>query len=90
MRREPYDESVRARIAQEEAADRARRRTFARVLAVCALWVVAGLGCYAWAMRMMREDYALLLLDVGRVVGIGGIIVTVIWYRAWAERHGHE
>jgi uncharacterized membrane protein len=90
LRQQLYEKMVRERIAQELAADRHRRRVRLAVMGAFVLWTGVALAIYAWGMGSYDQRTALIALTVGESVGIAGILATVMWYRAWADRTGEQ
>jgi hypothetical protein len=90
LRQQLYEQMVRERIAQEEAADRHRRRVRLTVMGVCVLWTGVALAIYAYGVMTYDRRAGLIALTVGESIGIAGIVATLMWYRAWANRAGEE
>jgi hypothetical protein len=90
LRQQLYEKMVRERIAQELAADRHRRRVRFVVMGACVLWTVVALAIYAFGMGSYDRRTALIALTAGESIGIAGILATLMWYRAWADREGEE
>ena len=85
----PDMREVAERHRREEAQDTRDRRWFwVRVILLCWLWALLGLGCAAFAFHTNDPELGMVFMYAGQLVTLVGVLGTLGWSLAASEKRG--